>query len=100
MPAMVYNVGMMKTYTLTDPKPEFKDGETVLVDGRVLGLGNDAGIEVGTIVGKGSEHIIDMWLVRFNRNFAPTYPFKVVSVIHTAIIKNMPVDKFLETLKK
>ena len=81
---MVYNVGMIKTYTLEDPKPTFKDGDTVIVDMSVLG---SKGLLNGTIVGRGMENILDFWYVQFNQDFAPTYPFKVVSIIHTAIVK-------------
>ena len=84
MPNVVYNVGMIKRYTMEE-KPCFKDGDQVLVDMAVMGSA-PLGIMKGTIVGKGSEHVIDMWLVQFEKNFAPTYPFKVVSVIHTAIV--------------
>lgn len=83
---MVYNRRMNRTYTLMDPKPTFKDGDKVMVDMSVMGMGQDAPLLEGTIVGKGSEHVIDMWLIQFDRDFAPTYPFKVLSVIHTAIV--------------
>ena len=94
---MVYNVGMIKTYKLEDPKPTFKDGDTVIVDMSVMGGG---GLLAGTVVGKGSEHIIDMWLVQFKRNFAPTYPFKVVSVIHTAIVKSLSANVMADVLSE
>jgi hypothetical protein len=86
MPNMVYNVGMIKTYTLTDPKPDFKYGDTVGVDMAHLGA-TDLGILPGRIVGKGSVHVIDYWLVEFNRDFGPTYPYRVFSVPHVAILK-------------
>jgi len=73
----------MKKYTLEN-KPNFKYGDMVSVDMKVMG--SDVGILTGKIVGKGSEHIIDMWLIEFDRDFSPTYPYKVVSIIHTAII--------------
>ena len=97
MPNMVYNVGMIKTYTLEDPKPTFKDGELVIVDMSVMG---SKGLLAGTVVGRGMEHVIDFWYVQFKKNFAPTYPFKVVSVIHTAIVKSMPAGEMAEVLEK
>ena len=86
MPAMVYNVGMMKTYTLEDPKPKFKYGDVVTVDMAHLGA-STLGVLMGTIVGKGSVHVVDMWLVEFERDFAPTYPYRVFTVPHVAIVK-------------
>ena len=77
---------MIKRYTLEN-KPKFKDGDVVLVDMSVMG--SDAGVISGKIVGKGSEHIIDMWMIEFDRDFGPTYPYKVVSVIHTAIVEKI-----------
>ena len=38
------------------------------------------------VVGKGSVHIIDYWLVEFDIDFGPTYPYKVFSVPHVAIL--------------
>lgn len=93
---MVYNVGMIKRYTIED-KPSFKDGDQVIVDMSVMA--SPLGLMKGTIVGKGSVNVIDMWLVEFEREF-PLYPFKVMSVIHTAIVKSMPIDQFVESLKK
>jgi len=81
---MSYNVFMTERYTL-DYKPTFKDGEMVLVDMSCFGFPPE--IAMGKIVGRGSEHIIDHWLVEFGHNFAPTYPYKVVSVQHTFILK-------------
>ena len=94
---MVYNVGMIKRYTMEE-KPCFKDGDQVLVDMSVMG-NTGLGLLKGKIVGKGMEHVIDFWLVEFEQTF-PLYPFKVVSVIHTAIVKSMPIDQFVEALKK
>jgi hypothetical protein len=87
---------MIKRYTLEN-KPKFKDGDLVLVDMDVMGTA-PLGILRGKIVGKGTEHIIDMWLVEFEQNFAPTYPFKVVSIIHTAFIESSPVETTIRAL--
>lgn len=76
----------MKTYTLEDPKPDFKYGDKIAVDMAHLGT-PDYGILPGRIVGKGSVNVIDFWLVEFNRDFAPTYPYRVFSVPHVAILK-------------
>ena len=76
----------MKTYTLIDPKPNFKYGDTVAVNMAHFGI-KDLGILPGRIVGKGSEHIIDFWLVEFNQDFGPAYPYRVFSVPHVAILK-------------
>jgi hypothetical protein len=81
-----YNIGMMNTYTLMDPKPEFKYGDKVNVDMAHLGAPN-FGTLPGRVVGKGSVHIIDFWLIEFNIDFGPTYPYKVFSVPHVAILK-------------
>lgn len=89
---------MIKRYTLEN-KPKFKDGDLVLVDMAVMGS-EPLGILRGKIVGKGSEHVIDMWLVEFEQNFAPTYPFRVLSVIHTAFVESLPVTTMIEALKK
>ncbi len=94
---MVYDTRMVARYTLEDPKPTFKDGEQVIVDMSVMG---GAGFLRGVIVGKGMENVIDFWLVRFDKDFGPTYPFKVTQVLHTAFVKSMPVDQLVETLKK
>jgi hypothetical protein len=74
----------MKRYTLQDSKPTFKQGERITVDMGVLG--SDVGLLPGTVVGKGSEHLIDYWLVEFNYDFGPAYPFRVMSVPHIAIL--------------
>lgn len=86
MTGVWYNVGMIKTYTLEDPKPNFKYGTAVEVDMAHLGSPS-LGVLMGRIVGKGSAHIIDFWLVEFHRDFAPTYPYRVFSVPHVAILK-------------
>ena len=75
---------MIKHYTLEN-KPKFKMNEQVAVDMRVMGM-NECGILTGRIVGKGSENVVDTWLVEFNQDFSPTYPFRVVSVLHTAFL--------------
>lgn len=81
---MMYAIQTMKHYTL-EKKPNFKMNEHVSVDMVKLGCPT-YGILPGRIVGKGSEHIIDFWLVEFNMDFAPTYPYKVLSVFHTAFL--------------
>jgi hypothetical protein len=73
----------MKHYTLEN-KPNFKDGEIVRVDMSKMGM--DMNIMEGEIVGKSFSHVIDMWLVEFGIQFIPTYPYKVVAIMHTAII--------------
>jgi hypothetical protein len=84
---------MIKRYTLEN-KPTFKDGDEVDVDMGVMGA-SDLGIMRGKVVGKVSDHIIDTWIVDFgqslnkDKNFS-TYPFKVVGVIHTAIVESVP----------
>jgi hypothetical protein len=87
MPNMVYNVGMIKTYTLMDPKPNYKYGDKVKVDMAHLGA-TEMGVLTGRVVGKGSVHIIDYWLIEFDSDFGPTYPYKVFSVPHVAILVN------------
>ncbi len=79
----------MKHYAM-DQKPNFKDGEVVLVD--MFMLGSDAGILSGKVVGKSSIHAIDMWMIQFDTCF-PTYPYKVLNVPHTAIIMNIDYEK-------
>jgi hypothetical protein len=88
---------MIKRYTLEN-KPKFKDGDVVLVDMSVMG--SDAGVISGKIVGKGSEHIIDMWMIEFDRDFGPTYPYKVVSVIHTAIVESLTTTEMIAALRQ
>ena len=74
----------MKKYTLEN-KPDLKYGDIVLVDMSVMGA-DAAGVLSGKVVGKAMTHIMDLWLIEFDRDFAPTYPYKVISIIHTAII--------------
>ncbi len=81
---MVYNVGMIKTYTLEDKKPDFKYGDAVKVDMAHLG---SKGVLPGRVVGRGSIHVIDMWLIEFEKDFGPMYPYRVFSVPHVAILK-------------
>lgn len=80
---MVYNVRRMKTYTMMN-KPIFKYGEEVEVD--LAHLGCPKGTLKGRIVGRGSVHVIDMWLVEFEKDFGPTYPYRVFTVPHVAIL--------------
>ncbi len=77
---------MIEHYTM-EAKPTFIDGQVVKVDMERLGCPT-YGIMSGKIVGKTFVHVIDTWLIEFNVAFAPTYPFKVLGVPHTAIIKS------------
>ena len=82
---MVYNVGMIETYTLNDPKPVFKCGDTVAVN--MAHLGSPAlGILKGKIIGKAMEHAIDMWIVEFEQDF-PSYPYRALTIPHVSILK-------------
>ena len=81
---MVYNVGSMKTYTMAN-KPNFKYGEQIQVDMAHLGWPKKETLP-GRIVGRGSVHVIDMWLVEFEKDFGPTYPYRVFTVPHVAIV--------------
>ena len=80
---------MIKRYTL-EKKPTFNDGDVIDVDMSVMGA-DKLGIMRGKVVGKVSDHIIDQWIVDFgqslnsDKNFS-LYPFKVLAVIHTAIL--------------
>ena len=85
---MWYNARMIKTYTLADPKPNFKYGDAVKIDMAHLGMATTLGVKTmnGKIVGKASTHVIDFWLVEVEKDFGPTYPYKVISVPHVAIL--------------
>ena len=72
-------------YTLEN-KPSFSDGQVVEVDMSCFGF-PEKEILSGKIVGKATEHIIDNWIVEFPRSFPPTYPYKVVIVPHTFILR-------------
>jgi hypothetical protein len=74
----------MKRYTLEN-KPDFKDGEVVAVDTSVLGI--SLGILPGKIVGKAVSNVIDWWMVEFNAYHFPSYPYKVVSIMHLAFLQ-------------
>ena len=80
-------MGRMKTYTMMN-KPNFKYGDHVQVDMGHLGW-ETGGTLLGKIVGKGSVHVIDMWLVEFERDFGPTYPYRVFTVPHVAIVEHL-----------
>ena len=88
---------MIERFTLSDPKPSFKDGQFVIVDMGVLG---GTGYLTGKVVGKGSENVIDFWLVEFDKDFGPSYPFHVTNVIHTAFVKSMPIAEFVKVLEQ
>jgi hypothetical protein len=75
---------MVKHYTLSDEKPDFKYGALVTVDMAVL---SSEGLLQGKIVGRGSVNVIDFWIVEFEKDFAPLYPYRVLSVPHTAFVK-------------
>lgn len=80
-------IKIMKTYTLEN-KPNFKYGDYVKIDmSGFLGKEYKNSIENGIIVGKPITHIIDQWLVCFDHDFSPTYPYRVVSVPHTFILE-------------
>lgn len=76
---------MIKRYTLEN-KPILKYGDWVKVD--MSFFGSELGIMSGKIVGKSMTHIIDNWLVEFDQDFAPTYPYKVFTVPHVAIVES------------
>ena len=75
----------MKCYTLQDEHPSFKCGDVVSVQMSVLS--SPLGIMPGKIVGRAKiPDIIDYWLIEFDRDFSPGYPYPVVSVPHIAIL--------------
>ena len=75
----------MKCYTLEDEHPNFMYGDKVSVDMSVLS--SPFGIMVGKIVGRAKiPDLIDYWMIEFDRDFAPDYPYPVVNVPHIAII--------------
>lgn len=76
---------MFNCYTLEDPHPVFSDGEIVTVDTRKLGM--SLGLVPVRIVGQASKGVFDIWMVEFRQDFGPTYPYRVVAVPHTMIIK-------------
>lgn len=79
----------LQCYTLEDKKPTFKNEESILIDMRKLGiLGvKENGIDTGKIVGIASVGLIDIWMVRFRKEFGPAYPYRTIAVPHVAIIK-------------
>jgi hypothetical protein len=77
---------MLETYCIEDIHPEFKDGDTVLVDMEKLGGKKDE-IRPGTIVGIGCKNLVDFWLVEGNFN-SENYPYRVASIPHIAILKS------------
>lgn len=94
---MLYNASMIERYMFGEEKPSFHDGAIVIVDWSFFG---GMGIKSGKIVGKGMTHVIDTWLVEFEEDFGPTYPFKVCGIPHTAMVKSMPVDEFIKALEE
>ena len=78
---------MTKFYTLEN-KPNFKNEETVWVDFSKFN-GGEEHVIIGEIVGKGSTHIIDYWLINFGTDhaFYNNYPYPVISVPHTFIVE-------------
>lgn len=77
----------LEYYTLEN-KPDFNDGDSVEVDFQVLGMSKTTEIHLGKVVGKVSTHIVDIWMVEFGFQMSPFYRFRVIPVIHTAMIKN------------
>ena len=70
-------------------KPIFKYSENVRVDMSHLGWPHLTGKDntmPARIVGRGSVHVIDMWLLEFEQDFGPTYPYRVFTVPHVAIV--------------
>jgi hypothetical protein len=63
-------------------KTEFKNGDRV----EVALSGDINQIVTGKIVGKSFEHVIDMWLVLFDKSLdIPSYPYDVAPVQNTFI---------------
>lgn len=86
----------MLKYTLEN-KPIFVADELVAIDMSCFGF--PPSIEIGKIVGKSFEHIVDNWLIEFKRDFRPTYPFSVVAVPHTFILqRSVTNEEFQEFL--
>lgn len=73
----------MKHYTI-DFKPEFEYGQIVKVDMECIGFPPEH--RTGKIVGKSITELIDLWLVEFENDFGPIYPYKVISIPHTFIL--------------
>ncbi len=73
----------MRKYTIEN-KPDFKQDEIVEIDMSCFGFPHS--VRRGIIVGKSFTNVIDNWLVEFDSDFAPTYPFKVCVVPHTFIL--------------
>lgn len=82
---------MITHYTLEN-KPAFKNGELVMVDMECFGFPPE--IREGEIVGKATTNIIDTWLIRFGKEFGPTYPYNVVVVQHTFIVDPTHTDDY------
>jgi hypothetical protein len=87
---------MIERYTLEE-KPSLKYGQYVVVDMAVMG---GKGYLPGKIVGKGSENILDFWLVEFDKDFSPSYPYRVTTILHTAVVKSMPIKDFINALSQ
>ena len=75
----------MKKYTLED-KPNFTNGQLVKIDMSCIDLKLNS-IKEGIIVGKSVDHIIDMWLIKFNEIISTEYQYMVAAIPHTFIIK-------------
>jgi hypothetical protein len=39
-------------------------------------------------------------MIEFDRDFGPTYPYKVVSVIHTAIVESLTTTEMIAALRQ
>lgn len=74
----------MKHYT-QENKPNFKMDERVTVDMSVIDM-RSYGLLPGRIVGRGPRNIYDLWLVEFNVDFSPSYPYKVLPILHIAFL--------------
>jgi hypothetical protein len=79
----------MKTYTL-EKKPNFVNGQWVMVDFAHLGMKEDAPNRYirGQVKGKAIEHIIDYWIVDFEDGLRGITEFQCLSVPHVAIVDN------------
>lgn len=75
----------MISYYGLENKPSFEDGQKVDVDFNKLGM-PEVGIVRGEVVGKAISHLLDFWIIKFDRNFGTTYPYKVISIPHTCIV--------------
>lgn len=66
-------------------KPSFKEGDKVSIDMKCLVPDTDE-VRTGTILGIGSENVVDMWIVQFDEKL-PHYRFSTVVLPHTCFLK-------------